>query len=171
MKAKDLHKKPGFKVPEGYFDSFEATLFEKTAQENNLPKDDGYRIPKDYFETFDDSLLRKLKDKKGGKLIALATYKKVYYTLAAAAAVLLLFIAVKNSLPASGESLYDISSADVEVYIDNGYVTLNSYDIAEVFDDTAIDITSMTEDGIDDENLIDYLHENLDNYNDLMIEN
>ncbi|MEM9686460.1 MAG: hypothetical protein AAF934_06010, partial [Bacteroidota bacterium] len=107
MKAKDSHKKSGFKVPEGYFDTFEATLPEKIAQESTLPKDDGYRVPKDYFETFDDSLLRKLTDKKRGKVIPLITYKKVYYTLAATAAVLLLFIAVKNYLPTSGESLYD----------------------------------------------------------------
>lgn len=172
MKKKSLHKNPAdFKVPKGYFENFERALFEKIARENALPKNDGYRVPKNYFEDFDNRLFQKLTHRKRSKVISLATYKKVYYTLASAAAALILFIGIKNYLPASDESLYELSLTDIEVYIDNGYMPLNSYDIAEVFDDTVMEITSMTEYGIDDEKLIDYLYENLDNYNDLMIEN
>ena len=170
MKKEEFHKKSGkFKLPEGYFGNFEDRLFEKIREESTLPRDDGFNVPRDYFDNFEDRLFQKLHNKKAPEVIRLSTYKKIYYTVAAAAAILVLFVSIKF-LFAPSEITYEIS--DIEIYIDNGYMALNSYDIAEIFNDETLEITSITgEDNIDDEKLVEYLYENLDDYNDLVTEN
>ncbi len=170
MKKENSHKKAGgFHVPKDYFEDFEDNLFGKIA-EKSLPESDGYRIPKDYFEDFEARLFQKLHPEKETKVIKLATYKKVYYTLGSVAAALVLFIAVKN-LVSSPVIINGPSVVEIEAYIDNGYMILDSYDIAEVFNDEIATIETMPEYNIDDENLLDYLDENLEDYNDLIIEN
>lgn len=169
MKKEDSHKKAGgFHVPKDYFEDFEDNLFGKIA-EKSLPESDGYSVPKDYFEDFEARLFRKLHPEKETKVIKLPTYKKVYYTLGSVAAALVLFIAVKNLI---SEPVVDTPSiVEIEAYIDDGYMTLDSYDIAEVFNDEIAAIENMPEYDIDDENLLNYLDENLEDYNDLIIEN
>lgn len=171
MKKENPHKKTGnFKVPEGYFGDFEDRLLEKIATAKTLPREDGFRVPENYFGDVQERLFRKLPHKEPSKVIRLSAYKKISYTVAAAAAVFILFIGIKSFLPGPDDPI-SITSADVEAYIDNGYMALSSYDLAEVFEEETLDLTSITGNSIDTEKLVDYLYENLESYEDLATKN
>jgi len=170
MKREALHKNSGFTVPEGYFGAFEESLFVKIAEER-LPDTEGYGVPEGYFEAFEDRLLGKLSAEKAPKVVAITAYKKVYYALGAVAAALLLFVGIKGFLPGGTTAEITegtVSVTEVETYIDNGYMALDSYAIAEVFNEELAAIEMVPEYDIDDEQLIDYLHEHVENYNDLI---
>lgn len=170
MKKKPLHKKdPGFKTPEGYFEGLEAAIFEKLSLKKALPEKEGFTVPETYFDTLEDRLQQKLYPAKTAKVIPLARSRKVYYAISAVAAALALFFALKNVFPAP-MSMNSVALTEVERYLDNGYLTWNEYDLAEVFEEEDFaDITLTTK--IDEEALIDYLSENVDSYQHLSLEN
>jgi hypothetical protein len=160
-----------FKVPKSYFDTFENSLFEKLSENTTLPKDEGFRIPKNYFENMDESLFQKLNTPKDVKIITLSRYKKLYYTIAAVAAAFLIFFSIKNTILSPGITINTVASADIERYINNGYLTLNSYDLAEIFAEDDFSDLTMATTKIEDDILIDYLSENVDHYTNLSFEN
>ncbi|SFU55824.1 hypothetical protein SAMN05216480_10772 [Pustulibacterium marinum] len=158
MKKDFLHnKKDGFKLPEDYFGKFEDNLFNTVSEKSDfhLPDTSGFEVPHNYFETLEDRILTKIQSEKhqGQKVKSLKTVK---YILGGIAAALIISLSIINIKPTTAEDeLNNLSSTDVENYIDDGYLSLSSYDIGELFSDEISDISMTT--SLDDDAIIDYL--------------
>ena len=182
-KRKLEHKKlkeRGFKAPDGYFDTVEDTIFAQLAEEkfpkkagftvpptyleeveNNvlkklseekIQKETGQKIPEAYFESIEDRVFAKLKDEKPEvKVISFrSVLLKRVIPFAAAASLLLFFILNGNR---DTISLDNVASTEIEQWIENDLITLDAYEIAEVYSDIELD----NQDYFGDEEIIDYL--------------
>lgn len=163
MKKDKSHKNnDGFKVPEGYFESFESKLFEKIAsdKDNQLSSkmDSGFKIPEDYFTTLEDNILQKIDDDKPkGKLISLRTRKNILY-LSGIAAMIAIIISI--SIPKeSGLNFNSIEVADIHAYFTEEDIELSTTEIASLLDDDITYSETFEKELIDDETLLEYLSE------------
>lgn len=143
--------KHGFKMPEGYLDSFESKLQEKLTQElkNDLMNPSMIAIVNEG-----------VKDKK------VFTVRKLLYTGVAVAACLAIYVAVMNTeTPAS---IDDIAMTTLEDYLFENTTTFSLDEIASQFPEETI--TTIEDDAlISDEQLEAYLIDNLNN-NTLILE-
>ncbi|NNC69579.1 MAG: hypothetical protein HKN90_02030 [Flavobacteriaceae bacterium] len=150
-----LPDKEGFNVPKDYFDSIEDTIFTKLGKETLSVN--SKEIPKDYFDTLEDRVFARLKDEnieKETKVISLgARIRKVWVPIAVAASLVLIFMIGYND--GSDTGLNDVATAEVDQWIEEDLINLDSYEIAEVFSD--IELASGDVSGDDDE-LLNYLN-------------
>ncbi|NAS11669.1 hypothetical protein [Poritiphilus flavus] len=161
------YKKQQFKTPDGYFEDFNARLMKKMGAEGpKLPEKEGFAVPEGYFDKLDKSLLDKLEEEKDPKVIKLRTYRKYYFAAASVAAALLLFFGLTWN---SGESLTfdDLAGTEIEAYFEQTELGLNSYELAEMVSVDELEIDDFLESTIDEENIIEYLDENLQDFDDL----
>lgn len=147
--------KANFKTPENYFESVEENVFKKL---------DTKEIPEGYFDAIEDRVFEKLKEEKAPKVIDFTTrFKKVFIPIAVAASLLLLVIFNYNT--GNNTEVPTIASAEVDAMIEDDYITLDSYEIAEVFNDVDISDTGNDE----DLDMLDYIHGT--NIESLLLEN
>ena len=159
MKKEKLHKnnKTGFKTPENYFESFEASINDRLNIEDKLQglKDPGFSVPKDYFKNLDQNILEQLQPKT--KVVKLNTRKRFYY-VASIAASLLLLIAIFTPKNTTSE----LSIAMVEDYFETQ--NLDSYELAQLLEDTDFlaEDFKITEANYNENNLESYLLDHAD---------
>jgi len=177
----DILKKqgPGFKVPKGYFDTVEDYTFSEFSVKD-FPKETGYILPEKYFETVDDRIFTKVNSIKSNKNQAdvpknyfnsiedivfekIAKEKEpkviqlksrlitVLASLAVAASLLLLF---KLNTIETEDSINFDNVSEFEVWIEDGSISLDSYQISEVYNDVNFEDEFDTE----DIELIDYIN-------------
>ena len=147
----------GFKAPEDYFQDFEERLFSKL-KEAELPKDHGFDVPDGYFENLEERIQQNVTQEKTVKVIPLLKRKTFIYAVSVAACAALVFsIYTKNT---SEEILLQI--ADIEAYIEGDAIDLDSYDIAQLLSEDELDNLGLENEIFSQENLEDYLIENLD---------
>mgnify|MGYP000337523481 CR=1 FL=1 len=145
----------GFSTPENYFDTVEDVLFSKLI-EQQLPNEDGFKVSANYFNDLETSLYSKIDfPKKEIKVIPLRK-RIIRYIPHAAAASVLLFFGLNYFSLTNTSSFEDVSSLDIENWIDNEYVDFNTFNI--VFVDSDFTENDLIEDEtISDEDLLDYL--------------
>jgi hypothetical protein len=159
-KDKSHKNNGGFKVPEGYFESFESKLFEKitsdTDSQLSSKMDAGFKIPEDYFATLEGAILQKINDDKPkGKLISLRTRRNVLY-LSGIAAMIAIIISI--SIPKESELNFNtIEVADIHAYFNEEDVELSTTEIAALLDGDITYSETLEKDFIDDETLLEYL--------------
>ncbi|WP_289040347.1 hypothetical protein [uncultured Zobellia sp.] len=165
-----LDKKNPFKTPEGYFDKFDKTLFEKLSSGGSvIPKEEGFKLPDGYFDSLGDKLQQKLKEEQETKVIPLKSYKKYYYAVAAVAAILI--VALTLNLNKTNEIGFDdLAQSDIEYYFDQNELDLTSYELAEVVPVNELEITDMFDSNFSEENVLEYLNENTDYFDELNLE-
>ncbi len=163
----EKYKKEDFKTPGRYFEGFTDKLLDKIAQEDlNLPEKEGFAVPTGYFEKLDKEIVNKLSEEKQPKVIQLRSYKKYYYAVASVAAVLLLiFVIPWNSNRAL--TFDDLAKTEIEAYFENTDLELSSYELAEALPVEDLQVEDFLENTVDEENIMDYLDENLDNFDEL----
>ncbi len=154
-------KSTGFKTPEGYFDSLEAKLNARLANEGRIQDIDntGFEVPKDYFETLDGKILSKVSEPPQGKVVTLFSRRNLVYISGVAAAILIAFTIFFKSDPLTDT---DIDDEVVKTYIlDEG---ISSYELAALFTEEELSTfnTEIMEEAFNDEPLEDYLFENTD---------
>lgn len=174
-KEKDILRKlkntdQGFSVPDGYFDALDSKLgslgstASKDASERTDSadlKDDrslvnlkkrgtGFKTPQDYFESFEPKVLTN----EPGKVVSLKNKTVRIISMAIAASVLLFFGIQYNYMTPSSSTQLSLQEEDISNWIEMDLVELNSYDIAEAFDDIELDEISYT-----DEELYQYLND------------
>lgn len=168
---KKNHNK-NFKTPDNYFEGFNERLMarldkESDAQEGSLiPKSDGFAVPEGYFNGIHESLENRL-NQKDTKVVSLFSYKKYYYAAASIAAI---FVLVAVFMLNSGQdkvAFDDLASDDIESYFEYNDFELSSYELAEVFNLEDVSVGDMTENSLEDAEILDYLDENLDGIEDL----
>ncbi|MEP3209595.1 MAG: hypothetical protein ABJN95_10420 [Maribacter sp.] len=166
---KELNKNNPFKTPEGYFENFTDGLLDKLSEEKlNLPKDDGFAVPEDYFDGLHKNIQQRL-DADETKVVQLHPYRKYYLAAASIAAIVLLFFGFNWNTPKE-LTFDDIASADIESYFESNELGLTTYEIAEVLPVDELEINEILENQFDEENVIDYLNENVDDIEDLNLE-
>ena len=156
----------GFTVPKVYFDKLEDRIEHKmhstdsnhkTNKENNgkqksafildqIGKEHGFKTPDDYFDTFEP----KLKRIKTTKIIPL---KNNYIRILAMsiAASILLFFGIKYINPTQSEkSQLVFQDQEYINWIESDLVDLNSYEIAEAFNDIELNQVYYPEDEVDE---------------------
>lgn len=144
-------KKAGFTVPPTYLEEVENNVLKKLSEEK-IQKETGQKIPEAYFESIEDRVFAKLKDEKPEvKVISFrSVLLKRVIPFAAAASLLLFFILNGNR---DTISLDNVASTEIEQWIENDLITLDAYEIAEVYSDIELD----NQDYFGDEEIIDYL--------------
>lgn len=157
-----------FKTPEGYFESFNERLIDKIAKEDSIiPENDGFSVPDGYFEEVPKKILAKITP----KVIRLNNYRKYYFAAAAIAALFVLgFIFKQENEPEFGFN--DLASAELDAYFLDANSDFSSYELAEAVgteDITIMDITE-TDDSFENEMILDYLDENVDEIEDLNLD-
>jgi hypothetical protein len=163
------YKKQDFKVPEGYFDSFTDKMKQKLSEEDmHLPAKDNFKVPENYFENLNEKIVQKI-DGKGTKVIKLRPYRKFYYVAASVAAILLVVFGLQ--LSQEDEFTFgDLANSDLETYLENNDLGLSSYEIAEVIPVEELEINDILENQINDENIMEYLDDTVDDVDELNIE-
>ena len=166
---KDSNKNNPFKTPEGYFEGFEARLRNTLSEEmSRIPEESGFAVPDDYFDSLHGKVLEKLNAKEI-KVIPLHSYKKYYYAAASIAAVILMVFGLNwnTSVAPTFESL---AETDIENYFETNDYDLSAYEIAEVIPLDELEINDILSNGFDAENIIDYLDENTNEFEELNLE-
>lgn len=142
------NKETGFKVPETYFDTVENSVINKK-DKVSLPKNTGYILPVNYFDTLEDKVFSKLDENLEDKQSVPENYfttfedivieriakdkksisiKKLWIPTAIAASLVLIF-SIYNPI----SSKNNIVVTEVNQWIEEGYLGMDSYDIAEFF--------------------------------------
>jgi len=159
-----------FKTPNGYFEEFSQDLGTKLGEEKlGTSKKAGFKVPKDYFDTLPSRIIHKLHIPEP-RVIPL-TSKRFYYAAAASiAAAFLIFFGIqrKNQESASWDS---IVNTDIETYFDTNGLGLTSYEIAEVISLDDLKVTDFLETELNEEDIIDYISENTDDFEELNLDN
>lgn len=165
----ELEKNNPFKTPEGYFENLTDKLMDKLNEEKgDLPKEDGFTIPENYFDGLKKSIQEKV-DVPETKVVQLHPYRKYYVAIASVAAILLVLVGL-NWNSADETTWDDLANADIETYFETNELGLTTFEIAEVLPVDELEINDILENQFEEENVIDYLNENIDDIEDLNLE-
>ncbi len=160
----EKRKNSGFKTPKGYFEGFTDDLLNKISKEaSSLPNKDGFKVPEGYFDNLNKEVLEKI-TKKESKVISLKSYRKYFYAAATVAAILLLVFSIQWR-DKSSFTFDDLARTDIEIYLEENELGLSSYELAEVLLTEELDVNDILNSELDDENIIDYLEDNIDELN------
>ena len=164
--------KKNFKTPEGYFEAFSDRLLDRMSdtkgnqESSSLPKSDGFMLPDDYFDSLNKNIQDKLKEEIP-KVIALNRRRRLYYYAAAAvAAIVLLTVGIQTNMNQE-PTFENLAKTEIEDYFNNTDLGLSTYEIAEVIPVDELEISDITDNQIEDENIIDYLDNSIDNIEEL----
>lgn len=157
-------KNSGFTTPEGYFEGFTDDLLNKMSKEaSSLPNKDGFKVPEGYFDSLNKKVLEKVTEKEI-KVIRLQAYKKYFYAAASVAAIVLLVLSMQWK-DKSSFTFDDLARTDIEIYLEENDLGLSSYELAEVLLTEEMEVNDILNIELDDENIIDYLEDNIDELN------
>lgn len=150
-------QKSGFSAPENYFDSVENSVFTKI-KEQSFSKENAFTTPENYFNNFEDSLFAKIDfPKKEVKVISLKSRLLKIIPTAAAASVLL-FIGLNIFTFSETNSFDNISSEEMENWLDESYVKNNTSIINFVDADFKESNVLEEDSSIKDEDIFEYLN-------------
>jgi hypothetical protein len=153
--------KHGFKVPEGYFQDFENNLFVKI-KENELPESYGFKVPDRYFDSLEDTIMHRVEaSAREPKVFTLLKSKTIYYAAAVAACIILVF-SLSNQKTSLNKSFENVQFSTIESYINDGSIEMDSYDVTALLNDDDISSLNFDSNFYSEENLENYLLENLD---------
>ena len=171
MNEKKTKKNP-FSTPKGYFDSFEESLRDRLAKESSpIPKQAGFRVPSSYFDDLQSRLTARLEEENTvPKVIQFTPFKKFIAIAASIAAVTLLALGINWD---NGEELSftNLANSEIEAYFDNNELDLSSDEIAEVLPVDTYEINDFVQPQLNEDNLLDYLNENVEYFEELNLEN
>lgn len=151
---------PNFKVPEGYFESFEEQLFSKISEEK-FPKSNGFKVPNGYFEKLEVQVFNTLENsEKPKKVISLFPKKYLGYAAAIAASVVIGFSLFNNDQGSQNIDILQWSAIDS--YINEGNLNLDLYDLTTMIDDSDLSGIDFRTQQLSEKAMEDYLFENID---------
>jgi len=165
---KELNKNNPFKTPEEYFENLTAKVMDSIDSESSkLPVEDGYIAPEGYFNGLNDKIRQRLENET--KVVQLPSYRKFYWAAASIAAVFILIFGIDWS--SNNKSNWDdLVTADIEAYLEDDELHLSSYELAEILTLDEIEINDILDKQFEDDKILEYLNENIDQIEDLNIE-
>lgn len=171
MKKNKSHiNKSGFKIPENFLEDFEEKMMrsvgEKPVLQDSYKNNSGFKVPDIYFDNLEKDVLQKVESqKKGGKLISLFNNKKLFYAVAVAAVFVGLISTVNLNPVSDNYTMGGVELSAIEQYIDEGYIDLNFNEISAFMADEDLSFEEFNTSGISDEQVLDYLSENIEDPN------
>lgn len=158
MKKNNLNNiENGFKVPGGYFDEFEDRLLSEL-QLKETASYTGFKLPAGYFESLDNKILNAVKNDNKTKVINLFSFRKLAYTAAVAASLILIYTVSFNKY--ENLNINHLETASIENYIlTEG---LEPSDIASLFSDDDLSEITSVKNNLSSESLENYVLENID---------
>jgi len=165
----ESNKKNPFKTPEEYFEGFNDRLMDRLSEGKSVsPKEDGFVVPENYFESLHKNILKKM-DAEETKVIPLNPYRKYYFAAASIAAIILVVVGLNwNTVDAL--TFDDLAASDIETYFENNEFDLSTYEIAEVLPLDELEINDILENRFAEEDMLDYLDDNIDDFEALNLE-
>ena len=164
MKNDNKHKqKSSFKVPDGYFNSFESKLSDKltsdddTSNHLNTRLNTGFKTPNAYFNSLEDTIMQEIDSKESkGKVVSLINKKSLLFFSGIAAMIAIIFtlsIAQKSKV-----DFEDIDIVDIHSFFEGENLDLHSTEFASLLDDDNY-LEELEEELIDNETIYNYLSE------------
>lgn len=159
----------GFKVPEGYFESLEERVMDAVTTnkiEQRLPEQ-GMSMPEGYLESFEDTLLNRMEsegivaEEVDVKVKRLPVWENLKYAAAVAAVLLVIGTLVNSNQPTSNEGLETIDLLTLEGYLQEASETPNS-NLRFIISEEQDSLGTNDDIVIDQEALLEYLKENID---------
>ena len=167
------HNKTGFQIPEGYLESLEDRILSKvlspeldpsevdlsTSQKTKKP----FTVPGNYFENLEDRVMKNIQGqkKKEPKLISLLT-KEAFYYVAGIAAIFLAVITNVSGPQTEQNSLETLDMLSLESYLEENY-DYSSPEVSNLVSEDVLSITTSAQTSyIDQEALMEYLQENIE---------
>lgn len=163
---KDKKYISGLNVPEDYFENFEDRMMLRV-MEDNLPTSNGFKVPDGYFDSIEENVLNSLAEHKEPKVVSLFNRQNLLYITGIAASLALIISLWSGS--GDDVTLTDISANEVEAFIDNGGLDINTYDVLALLEAEDLSEITLPMEEIPEENLEEYLLENFDE-NSLLVE-
>lgn len=142
-------KKSGFSIPEDYFENIESSILLNTKKSDWASNP--FKVPQNYFEDFDSTVLNQINEKKSNSIFTLNRF----WIPVSIAAMLILNIGI-FTFQKQDQS---IEMADMENWLEDGTLDLNTYEIASVYEEELEDI-DLT-DFIESEEIEDYLYNDM----------
>lgn len=154
----------GFKVPKDYFSQVEEHILNDVSLKAKT-ETSGFEVPDSYFDAVEQKILDNVVHKNDPKVVTLFPWKKLAYTTAIAASLILMFnIFLK---PKETITWNDIETASIEDYLEDAEIS--SFELASLLTDDELTTNNFTDNEIPEGSIEDYLLENVDLEN-LMIE-
>ena len=160
----------GFKVPDGYFGTFQSRMAErlKASEDGMLPKEAGFRVPDDYFETFGARLQQRLEPPRGRTRNLWTAYLGWAAAAAAGLALALTLWPARNpQAPAFG----DLGKTEIESYLEVRYDDLSAYELAESLPLDNLAMGDLLEEAPMETQILDYLDRENEAYDEYYLEN
>ncbi len=149
----NLERESPFEVPKDYFKTVEDKVIH-TIKSNN--QENNFSIPENYFETLEDSVFEKIR--REPKIRRLKNrFVKTFIPLAAASLLLFVTFQLFNNT-SSTDLLANLEVSEIENWIDNGDLELDSYEIAAIYENVDFEELEINQQ-YNDEHLIKYLND------------
>jgi hypothetical protein len=160
------HFKSGFKVPNDYFEDFEAKMMRSVSSEQSTSEQSreksGFTIPENYFDGLEEQVLAKVeRPEPRGMLISLFRKKKFY----AAAGIAAVFIGIISTLLLKPNPVNSLESENISVleeYIDEENIDLNFNEITTFIYEEGYVLDDLNTSDFSDEDVIDYIIDNVE---------
>jgi hypothetical protein len=167
---KKIPKKNSFKTPTGYFEGLTKRIQERMQEEDaqKFPDKEGFAVPDTYFDDLEKEILANTTQKET-PIIQLRPYKNYLYVAAAIAAIVVLVIALPWNRSQT-ITFDDLAEVDITSYFESQELELSSYEIAEAIPVADLDIDEFMESGMDDEQIMNYLEDTIDDLDELNID-
>ena len=157
-------------MPDGYFEGLNKRLLDHIGEEaDGLPKEDGFAVPEDYFDGLKDKLSSRMEATEDPKVIKLKPWKKYYFIAASVAAIMIIVIGLRLG-QTDDFTFSDLANTELESYFFDNGMELTSYEIAEVLPVEEIEVSDILDNELNEENIMDYLDENVEDLYELNIE-
>ncbi len=163
--------KNGFKIPEGYFENVPERILHKISGSVTEKQNEGFTVPSGYFENLDERIFQNIITIET-KVVSLNPYRKYYYVAASIAAVVLLVFGITYNR--GGDLAFDfedLAFSEIEAYFETNEFGFTSYEIAEMIPVDQLEINDVLTNKLQEENILDYLNNNTDDFEELNLEN
>ena len=120
------------------------------------------------MDTMQKEVLAKVKASET-PVISLHPYRKHLLVAASIAAIFVLVIGLQWN-DAQSITFDDLANVDIETYFESREIGFTSYEIAEVIPVNTIDLNEFMETGVNDENIMEYLEDSIDDIEELNLE-
>lgn len=155
---------PNFKVPDNYFEELDERIMQNIRLEG-VPKETGFSVPDDYFNTVEKSVFQQIHKEVPTPMTApkvIPLYKRpVFIMTTSIAACVALLVAIVNLNSGTAE-LDTIQETAISTYIEEGNLDYTYNDLLIYFQEMDLNSILSASDGISNENISDYLLNNLD---------
>ena len=166
MRKKGLsYKNSGFKVPEGYFESFEARMMDKLntplQQDELQPAKQPFKVPDNYFEDFEKQMLQKIgHEPEKARVIQLFGKRTLSYVAGIAAVLAVIFTSavLKQGHKTTFE---DLDMVAVENYLFET-LDLSGPEETQLIDQREFSFAQGVDSNFDHEAVLEYLNENVE---------